>query len=159
MTDEEIAVLLLDGMSERAVASTADVTRGPVRRVKTSRGITTPRKPLPPHGTDARFQHGCPCTPCHEAHLTARREQYARGPKPSVGPFPPAKSAVLAVLHQEAQDRSRRDAHRYYDTWTESELSVALDYAHSATEAARMLGRTRCAVVHVRARHRKTDHG
>ncbi len=155
MDDDQIARLLTSGLSAREVARQTGANRRRVARVRSERGIPTYTPPEPEHGTDARFQRGCRCTLCRAAHS---RKNWALRPPPAARPaaaeaFPEEKSRALADLHAQDQRRTREAATRYYHAWTEDELAIALDYAHSATHAAALLGRTRSAVLHARIRY------
>lgn len=155
MIEDEIAALLLEGASERAIDETLQVPRRQVRHVRAQRGIPLPDR-TSDHGTDARYQHGCPCDACVDAHRARNRATYHRAPKPVATPFPTEKSEALARMHQAEQDRTRHAATRHYDPWTPEEIAVALDYTLSATEVADQLGRSRAAVIHARRRYAPT---
>lgn len=144
--DEEILRLLRAGYTDRQAGRAAQASRARIRRLRAEHQIP---HPAPGHGTTARWQRGCRCDPCHEARLAQKRAEYERrGPIPST--MPPDRSAALYARGQALQAETAAAATRARAAWTEEDLAVALDYQHTAAEAAHLLGRTLAAVRHVR---------
>lgn len=91
---------------------------------------------------------------CVEAHAHVNAAEHARAQRTPRGDrFPADRSEHTATLHADDQRRTRDAAERHYAAWTEADLKTALDYSHSATEAATLLGRTRSSVLHARIRY------
>lgn len=108
-------------------------------------------RPLPAHGSLARYDHGCRCDPCGTARREWKRTAYERR-GPDHTPMPPERAAKLAELLRQRQADSLTTATRAREPWTEDDLEIALDYQHTAAEAARLIGRSLSAVRNARAR-------
>lgn len=153
--DETIVALARAGLSDREIARQTGAYRARIARLRRTHHIPTWAPPIPAHGTDARYQHGCRCGECREAHAIMNAAEHRRAARPGRPiRFPKATSDRLAAMHAEDQASTRRDATAHYRPWTDADLAVALDYSHSAVEAAKTLGRTLFAIRHIRARHR-----
>lgn len=146
--DTEILALLGAGATDRAVARELHVSRDRIRRLRAAHEIP---RPTPEHGTDARWQRGCDCTACHIAHLAAKRGRYVRRGPETVA-MPEERSQQLQARARAVQTETAAAATRNRAPWTDEDLAIALDYQHTAAEAARLLGRSLSAVRHIRQR-------
>ncbi|MDR6867699.1 hypothetical protein J2Y69_002303 [Microbacterium resistens] len=153
--DETILALARAGHPDREIARQTHAGRERIARLRREHDIPTWTPSPPGHGTDARYQHGCRCDPCTHAHAVINAAEHRRAARPQKPKrFPQETSDRLTAMHAEDQAATRRDATAHYWPWTDQDLAVALDYTHSAVEAARILGRTLSAIRHIRTRHR-----
>lgn len=148
-----IIELARQGFSDREIERRTGIERRRIARIRREHGIPAWQPPVPEHGTDARWQRGCPCEPCHTAHLAKKHAEHAR--RPAAGtPMPPARSEALTARASNLQAETRALADRARTAWTDEDLAIALDYRHTAAEAAILLGRTLSAVRHIRQKRR-----
>jgi hypothetical protein len=153
-TGTTVRRLLAGGASDRGIERDTGVPRRQVARVRRDLGIGAWSPTMPPHGTDARYQHGCPCDPCAEAHAVYNALEHAgSGRVTTRGPMPADLVADLDARRRESLTRTQATATRRGQRWTEVELATALDMTRTAEEAAVLLGRSRSAIEHQRAKH------
>ena len=94
-----------------------------------SRPGRTVRMGVTVHGSESGYRYGCRCAPCTTAMTKATVEQQ--------------RQVNLLTL---------RTATHHREPWTGPQLEIALRGDLSAREAALMLGRSRQAVKHIRAK-------
>lgn len=149
MPDQEIARQL--NRTVKAVNS----RRARLRHLGTHRseGRGKWKRPLPAHGTLARYDRGCRCTPCATKRRETKRRRYElRGPEPAQ--LAPERAEMLRENLRRKQAETRAAATRNREPWTAEDFAIALDYRYTAAEAARLIGRSLSAVRNARGRHK-----
>lgn len=66
--------------------------------------------------------------------------------------MPESRAELLRENLRRQQAQTRAAATRAREAWTDDDLKIALDYRHTAAEAARMIGRSLSAVRNARVR-------
>lgn len=150
-TQWRVASMRAAGATLAQIAAALGVTGRTVSRHVTALGLAHHG---PAHGTSRRYDEGCGCEQCTEAHRVAaarnRDRQRQRGTRPSADS---RELSHLDAIHAADQARTRAAATRAGRTWTGGDLAVALDPRLTTTQAAERLGRSRAAVQHIRARN------
>lgn|GEM_PF-1544427 len=144
---------LLGTATDRVVGEQVGVSTSSVAHERRRLGIARYVPPPPAHGTPARYQRGCRCDECREAKaLTAAREYAASGRTAGAGEMDAAARERLAARRTRALRESAERATVRGVPWTEAEIVLALDRSRSAAQVADLLGRSKAAVEHQRAR-------
>lgn len=150
-----VHAMLVQGLSDRTIARRTGIDRRKIARMRRESGLAAWQPPMPAHGTDARYQRGCHCDACIEAHAVASSVEYARSSRSTSDT--PADDAALARMSEHRRINmaaTRAAARRSHRPWAPDDIATALDYARSATEVAYLLGRSKASVEHVRRKYK-----
>lgn len=149
-----ITAMRADGATIAQMAAELAVTERTVSRYITDLGLT---HVAAAHGTSRRYDEGCHCPACREAHRIANatyRERRRNGGRPGTStPMPSATATALDLSSARAQHITAARATRSGQEWTSAELEVALDPLLSTGQAAAVLHRSAAAVAHQRHRN------
>lgn len=144
---------MLAALSDRQIEQQTGIDRKKIGRLRRGLGLPRWQPAEPAHGTSGRWRR-CDCETCREARAVYAAAEYARsGRTTTKGPLSADRAAVLHQQRRAALARTAAAATKR-GPWTPDELAVALDLAHSAEQAALLLGRSKSAVEHQRARRK-----